>query len=145
MAQFNYKIEGNRLHEDLINNTVPQTMWQKIYLHLKKLGYEVYSPGQKRDKCTENYVVIKENGTHALVSNVSGYKLFDIIIYSPIYNYSSMEFYVENIKKAMDKINDLRPTGNETPAIIDDEVKAYTTSIEYQQFKSLRRNNNDYR
>ncbi|SQB33395.1 hypothetical protein [Clostridium cochlearium] len=139
MSSFNYKVPGDKLQEDLINSTIPQTVWQKIYLHLKKLGYEVYSPGQKRDKCTDSYVVIKEGGTYALNSNVNGYKLFDIIIYHPISNYSSMEFYVENIKQAMKDIGELRPTGNETPSIVDDKVEAYTTSIEYQQFKRLRR------
>ncbi|NOH14872.1 hypothetical protein [Clostridium cochlearium] len=139
MSSFNYKVPGDKLQEDLINSTTPQTVWQKIYLHLKKLGYEVYSPGQKRDKCTDSYVVIKEGGTYALNSNVNGYKLFDIIIYHPMSNYSSMEFYVENIKQAMKDIRELRPTGNETPSIVDDKVEAYTTSIEYQQFKRLRR------
>lgn len=139
MSSFNYKVPGDKLQEDLINSTIPQTVWQKIYLHLKKLGYEVYSPGQKRDKCTDSYVVIKEGGTYALNSNVNGYKLFDIIIYHPMSNYSSMEFYVENIKQAMKDIGELRPTGNETPSIVDDKVEAYTTSIEYQQFKRLRR------
>ncbi|MBU5268893.1 hypothetical protein ACQX0N_11845 [Clostridium tepidum] len=139
MSSFNYKVPGDKLQEDLINSTIPQTVWQKIYLHLKKLGYEVYSPGQKRDKCTDSYVVIKEGGTYALNSNVNGYKLFDIIIYHPMSNYSSMEFYVENIKQAMKAIGELRPTGNETPSIVDDKVEAYTTSIEYQQFKRLRR------
>ncbi|BFN04371.1 hypothetical protein [Clostridium tetani] len=139
MSSFNYKVPGDKLQEDLINSAIPQTLWQKIYLHLKKLGYKVYSPGQKRDKCTESYLVIKENGTYALNSNVNGYKLFDIIIYHPMSNYSTMEFYVENIKQAMKDITELRPTGNETPAIIDEKIEAYTTSIEYQQFKSLRR------
>ncbi|AVP54532.1 hypothetical protein [Clostridium tetani] len=139
MSSFNYKVPGDHLQQDLINNTIPQTVWQKIYLHLKKLGYEVYSPGQKRDKCIDSYVVIKENGTYATNGNVTGYKLFDIIIYHPMSNYTSMEFYVENIKQAMKDIGELRPTGNETPSIIDEKIEAYTASIEYQQFKSLRR------
>lgn len=140
MSSFNYKIPGNALQEDLINNTVPQTLWQKIFLHLKKKGYEVYSPGQKRDKCQESYVVIKENGIHGQEGgNKIGYKLFDIIIYHPISNYSGMEFYVENIKQSLKELKELRSTGNETPSIIDDEVKAYTTSIEYQALKTLRR------
>lgn len=138
-ASFNYKIQGDKLQEDLINSTVAKTLWQEIYLHLIKYGYEIYSPGQKRDKCINPYVVIKENGTHALVGNISGYKIFDIIIYYPLDQYSEMEFYVENIKGALKEIENLRPTGNETSTIIDNEVKAYTTSVEYQQFKSLRR------
>jgi len=139
MASFNYKIPGDTLEDDLINSTIPQTLWQKIFLYLKKLGYEVYSPGQKRDKCQNSYVVIKENGTFRVAGNVAGYKLFDIIIYHPMSNYSTMEFYVENIKKAIKDIDELVPTGNETPSIIDDQIKAYTTSIEYKQFKKLRR------
>lgn len=140
MAQFNYKVSGDHLQQDLINNAVPQTVWQKIYLHLKKLGYEVYSPGQKRNKCTDSYIVIKENGIHGQEgSNKVGYKLIDIIIYHPMSNYSSMEFYVENIKQALQVIKELRPTGNETPAIMDSEVQAYTTSIGYQALKTLRR------
>ncbi|MDS1005123.1 hypothetical protein P9J83_16740 [Clostridium sporogenes] len=139
MSKFNYKISGDCIHQDIIDNTVPETLWQKVYLYLKKLGYDVYAPGQKRNKCTENYVVIKENGVHAIGGNISGYKLFDIIVYNPMDQYSTMEFYVENLKEALKKIEDLRPTGNETPSIIDYDVQAYTTSIEYQQFKSLRR------
>lgn len=141
MGTFNYVVPGDALEELLINDTVPQTLWQKIYLHLKKLGYEVYSPGQKRDKCQNSYVVLKENGVTAMVGNVAGYKLFDIIIYHPIDNYSTMEPYVENIKKAITDIDELQPTGNETPPIIDGEVQGYTTSVNYQQFKQLRRIN----
>mgnify|MGYP000845325878 FL=1 len=101
MSNFNYKVPGDGLQEDLINNTVAQTVWQKIFLHLKRMGYEVYSPGQKSDKCTSDYVVIKENGTYAMNGNVNGYKLFDIIIYHPMSNYSTMEFLLENIKQVM--------------------------------------------
>lgn len=139
MTSFNYKIPGDSLQNDLINNTIPQTLWQKIFLHLTKLGYEAYAPGQKRDKCQNSYVVIKENGTTAMVGNVAGYKIFDIIIYHPTGNYSTMELYAENIKQTLTAIDELRPTGNETPAIIDSEVEAYTKSVTYQQFKRLRR------
>ena len=139
MGNFNYIDNGNTLQTHLINNSTPQTVWQKIYLHLAKLGYEVYSAGQKRDLCKESYVVIKEGGVVAMVGNVAGYKLFDIIIYHPMANYSTMEPYTENIKDALKSIDELRPTGNETPYIIDSEVQAYTTSVIYQQFKQLRR------
>lgn len=139
MGNFNYVVPGDVLETSLINDTVPQTLWQKIYLHLSKLGYEVYSIGQKRDKCERSYVVIKENGINSMAGNVAGYKLFDIIIYHPMDSYSTMEPYVENVKQAITAIDELKPTGNETPAIIDSEIGAYTTSIIYQQFKRLRR------
>lgn len=135
-------VSGDTLQEDLINSAVPQTLWQKIYLHLSKLGYEVYAPGQKRDKCANSYVVIKEEGGNSMDDgNVNGYRTFDIIIYHPIDMYSSMEPYAENIKAALVDIKELRPTGNQTPSITDDEIQAYTTSFSYQQFKQLRRIN----
>jgi len=37
----------------------------------------------------------------------------------------------------MKELDFLRKTGNETPIIIDDTKKAYTTSIEYQIIKKL--------
>lgn len=115
------------------------TLWKKTYLHLKKRGFDVYSLGQKRDACENPYLVIKENGVHALSSNVNGYKLFNIIIYYPKNNYSDMEMYIEHVKDSIVEIPELRPTGNETPVIIDADVGAYTSSIEYQFFKSLRK------
>lgn len=139
MGNFNYVVNGDTLQNSLLNNTMPQTLWQKIYLHLVKLGYEVYSAGQKKDKCQKSYVVIKENGVTALAGNVAGYKLFDIIIYHPIDNYSTMEAYTENIKMALKDIDELSPMGNERPCIIDSEVQAHTTSVLYQQFIKLRR------
>lgn len=139
-TDFKYEIQDNSIEQNLINNTKGKTVWQKLYLYLMKKGFEVYSPGQKRDKCTKSYIVLKENGVHALDSNTNGFKLFDVIIYHPKTNYSTMELYVENIKKALkDKYirQYLTPTGNETPSILDDGVEGYTTSIEYQQFKKL--------
>ncbi|WP_039242658.1 hypothetical protein [Clostridium botulinum] len=139
-ANFNYKVPGDKLQEDL-NSIVPKTLWQKIYLHLKKLGYEVYSPGQKRDKCSEGYIVIKENGEYGQVGagNKIGYRLFDFIIYYPIGNYSNMEFYIESIKQALEEIKEIRATGNSTPVFPDDKIDAYTVSIEYQALRRLRR------
>lgn len=126
MATFNYKIIGKELDQEAKKNALPQTLWQKIFLHLEKKGYEVYSLGQKRDKCEVGYVVIKENGIHGQEGgNKVGFKTFDIIIYYPISNYSSMEFYIENIKQALKEIKELRSSGSETPSIIDDEVQAY--------------------
>ena len=135
-------VPGDTLQRNLINSAVPQTLWQKIYLHLSKLGFEVYAPGQKRDKCLKSYVVIKEGGSNSMGdSNINGHRTFEIIVYHPLDSYSSMEPYAENIKTALVDIKELRPTGNQTPSITDEEVQAYTTSFSYQQFKQLRRLN----
>jgi hypothetical protein len=45
--------------------------------------------------------------------------------------------YKNDIKTYLKELNYLRKTGNETPVIVDDGVKAYTISIEYQVLKKF--------
>lgn len=99
MATLKYKNNG------LTNNVEPQTHYQEIYLHLKNKGFDVYAPEQKRDKCINPYVVIKENGQFAMNSNVNGYNLIQIFCYYPKDQYSQLEFYVENIKTELSSID----------------------------------------
>ena len=40
--------------------------WQDIYLHLKKSGFDVYSPGVKTGDCTKEYIVVKNDGSSKL-------------------------------------------------------------------------------
>jgi hypothetical protein len=112
-------------------------MWQNIYLHLKNKGIDVYSIGQKQGLCNDPYVVVKESGQYPLSSNKQGYDLVDIIIFYPVGSYSQLFSYKNDIKNYLAELKYLRKTGNETPVIIDDEVKGYTTSVEYQVLKKF--------
>lgn len=137
-ASFNYKIPGDTLKEDIINSAQGKTTWQKIYLHLKRQGFDVYSIGQKEDICEKSYIVIKEKGIFATNGNVAGYALFDIIIYHPKDHYSTMEFYIKDVKKALKEFKNITFSGSQTPIILDEKLAAYTTRIQYKQFKRLR-------
>lgn len=132
-----YKVEGEFLKQNELNNTIPLTHYQRIYKQLKENDFEVYSLGQKKGKCENGYVVIKENGIAGQDGNVVGFSLVDIIVFYPLDEYSKMELYVNKIKSVLKKLGFIRPTGNITPSIIDEEVEAYTCSIEYQIFKKL--------
>ena len=44
---------------------------------------------------------------------------------------------MKQIRAALKEVLDLRKTGFETPAITDDDKKAYTSSIEYVIIKKL--------
>ncbi len=37
MSKFNYKVPGDSIQQDIINNAIPETLWQKVYLYLKKI------------------------------------------------------------------------------------------------------------
>lgn len=113
-------------------------MWQTIYNKLKEKGLNPYPPGRHQGECKERYCVVKENSQVPFFnSNRVGYKLIDIIVFVPLASYIQVEPYMQEIRVAMKELPYLRKTGNETPTIVDDEKKAYTTSIEYQILKKL--------
>ena len=113
-------------------------MIARIMRHLKENEVEAYSPGQKTGKCNSPYVVIKDNGQKSSVeSSKVGYKTIDVIIFFPIDRYTQIESYRKEIKKSIKELKFLRATGYESPVIIDDRVKAYTTSIQYQVLKKI--------
>jgi len=113
-------------------------MWQTVYTKLKNKGLNPYAPGQHEGECLERYCVVKESSqVPYFSSNRTGYRLLDIILFVPIASYIQVKPYTDEIKTALKELYFLRKTGNETPIITDDEVKAYTTSVEYQIIKKL--------
>lgn len=112
--------------------------WADVYLHLKSKEIDVYSPGQKTDTCITPYIVIVDNGQYGMAgSNRNGYSLIDVLVFVPLNKYSQIEGYRAQIKGYMKELNCIKATGLETPVIIDDLVKAHTTSIQYQILKRL--------
>ncbi len=112
-------------------------MWQRVFLYLKSKGIEIYSPGQKTGPCEKPYVVLKDGGTYNRAgTNKVGYSLLDVIIFCPINQYSKIEGYKKQIKEHLKEFG-MRAAGTETPIVIDEDKKAYTTSIGYQIHKKL--------
>lgn len=113
-------------------------MWQKVYDELKAKGLNPYAPGQHRGLCEERYCVIRESSQlPSIRSSRTGYRLMDVIVFVPIASYLAVKPYVREIKGALKGLPFLYATGNETPVIADNEVKAYTTSVEYRILKKL--------
>ncbi|MDI6617897.1 MAG: hypothetical protein QME45_04355 [Clostridiales bacterium] len=113
-------------------------MWQIIYDKLKSWDLNPYAPGQHEGLCENNYCVIREEEQSGMIgTNKVGYRLVDFILFVPIASYIQVEPYINSIKAAMKELPQLKKTGNETPVIVDDEIQAYTTSIEYQILKKL--------
>ena len=113
-------------------------MWQQIYLKLKNKGLNPYAPGHHEGLCTESYCVIREGTQMPSVQGKRvGYRVVEVIAFVPAASYVQLAPYVEEIKAALNELPFLRKTGNETPVVTDDEVKAYTTSVQYQIMKKL--------
>lgn len=113
-------------------------MIKNIYDHLKENNLNPYLIGQHKGECDEPFIVIKE-GTQmpSIQSNQIGQQIIDIIIFVPSNSYIDLDLYTRKIRKVLKELEYLRKTGLETPAITDDEKKAYTMSMEYVLQKKL--------
>jgi hypothetical protein len=112
--------------------------WQDIYLHLKKAGFDVYSPSTKVGECIKEYIVVKNDGSfkHPMVS--SDNDLYAVMCYVPKENYSRLEPMVQEVKKAMKDLEPMiMPYGSQTPSYYDDSYKAHMISIEYKNYKKI--------
>lgn len=112
--------------------------WQDIYLHLKKQGFDVYSPGIKIGECTSEYLVVKNDGSSKHMSFSTDVDLYAVLCYVPKEKYSSLEPLVQRVKKSMKGLEPMiKPYGSQTPSYYDDSLKAHMISIEYKNYKKL--------
>lgn len=113
-------------------------MWKTIFDKLKQKGLNPYPPGQHTGLCDKPYCVVKEgNQLPSLQSNRLGQRIIDIIVFVPLNSYIALEPYMKQIRFALKELPNLRKTGFETPAVTDNDKKAYTSSIEYVIIKKL--------
>lgn len=113
-------------------------MMKDIYTQLKDANLNPYFIGQHEGLCRERFIVVKQGTQMASIgSNQVGQTIIDIIVFVPLNSYIELDPYMKEIRQALKELTYLRKTGLETPAITDDEKKAYTTSIEYVLQKKL--------
>lgn len=111
-------------------------MWKRLYKALKQAGVDVYAPQAHQGECLEPYTVIKHAGSDSLGEFTSTRHLWDILVYIPFNAYSTLEDYVNNVKKIMS--NELYPmfrsTGYISTPFYDDTVKGYMVSMQYVSY-----------
>lgn len=114
------------------------SIWQDIYMHLTENCFDVYSPGTKLGECSKPYIVIKNNGGSKHDSFSTYVDLYSIMCYVPKSNYSYLEVFVNEVKRAMKGLMPLvKPTGQQSPSYYDDAYKAHMISIEYKNYKKM--------
>lgn len=112
--------------------------WQDIFLHLKKQGFDVFSPGIKVGECTSEYLVLKNDGSSKHASFSTDVDLYSVLCYVPKDKYSSLEPLVQRVKRSMKGLEPMiLPYGSQTPSYYDDSLKAHMISIEYKNYKKL--------
>ena len=98
--------------------------------------FDVYFIGQKKGNCTKKYIVIKDDGVMPILGNKTGVQVIDIIGYVPETRYTEIEEFKNNIKELMKGFN-ARPTGQESPILLEDRIKAYSFVLTYEIQKLL--------
>lgn len=120
------------------NFNYADSRWQDIFKHLRKSGFDVYSPGTKNGECVKEYVIVKYNGSAAHSSFSTDNDYYSVLCYVPRDKYSKLEVFVQKVKRAM---KDLEPMilskGSQSPSYYDDAYKAHMVSIEYINHKKL--------
>ena len=112
--------------------------WQDIFTHLKKAGFDVYSPGMKIGECTSEYLVVKNDGSSKHISFSTDVDLYAVMCYVPKEKYSSLEPLVQRVKNSMKGLEPMiKPYGSQTPSYYDDSYKAHMISIEYKNHKKI--------
>ena len=112
--------------------------WQDIFTHLKKAGFDVYSPGIKTGECTSEYLVVKNDGSSKHANFSTDVDLYAVMCYVPKEKYSSLEPLVQKVKNSMRGLEPMiKPYGSQTPSYYDDSLKAHMVSIEYKNYKKL--------
>ena len=109
------------------------TRWQDIYKTLKQSGFNVFSPGQHKGDCLENYVVVKQDGETSVSGFSSNAVYYKLLCYFPQNSYSSSEIFIQNIKQAMKSLYPMVTyTNQQDPPFFDEGVKGWMIALRYK-------------
>lgn len=113
--------------------------FKEIYKLLKTDGFDVYSIGQHGGLCTKPYVVIKELGEVKIAGTPFLNEVIDLLIYYPMPRYSEIGEYCDSVMESLEALECIERTYKQNATIVDDDKKAYTTSITYAVKKMRKR------
>lgn len=109
-------------------------VYDLIFVFLKENNFNVFAPNTHKGECVEDYLVLKETNTSKFVNYTTQIVLYDILCYAK--NYTDCLKLKEKVRQAMLKASQIvKPTGNETEAFFDENVKGYMASIEYYNYR----------
>lgn len=110
---------------------------------LRKDGSKVYFPEQHEGECLNNYLVVKSEGVVPLLGTSSERPIYTVMCYVPKNRYSDLEDLVFKTKQKMKELYPmLMYTGNESPSIYDEDLKAHMVSFQYQGCRRIKYSNN---
>lgn len=112
-------------------------MLGKIFDTLQEKDIDVYFIGQHQGDCISPYVVIKDFGDNEISGISLDQNIIDFIIFCPIGRFEKVEEYVEEVKETLRSIEFLQDARYRSPILLDQDKKAYTTSMRYKRYKAF--------
>ena len=113
--------------------------WQDLYAHLKKKGYDVYSPATHPEECKKSFLVVKNDGTNKHTQFSSNREQYVIYICVPRQKYSELEPLVQSVKNDMKELYPMfmQYDNLSLPPFYDDTIKAHYSTLEYENYKKI--------
>ncbi len=107
--------------------------------HLQAQGLLCYKPGIAKGKCHAPDVVVRGGGSYARGMSGGagiGYRIVTLYCFVPRES-GDLAALVSRTKAAMKALKDqIRPTGNEGPEMIEDDYDARSQTIEYRVLRA---------
>ena len=95
--------------------------------------YECYNVGEHVGEIKDPYVVIKYENQITGVNICGGWQYVNIFCYAPLYDITILDDMCTDVVATLKSYKDeIEFTGEITPEIVDDKVKAYCRRIKYR-------------
>ncbi|MHC1681391.1 MAG: hypothetical protein AB6733_00260 [Clostridiaceae bacterium] len=93
--------------------------------------YPCYAVGEHQGECTEAYVVLKyDTQSQSLLNAKCGWQFVHIFLYAPLGDITVLDKMVIDVQAIL--AGALEFTGDISPEVVDDTMKAYTRRIKYR-------------
>ncbi len=110
-------------------------VYEKISRFLQEKGFEVYSVGEHKGFCKTPYLVIKDKGQKPYSKTNVNFQDYEIIVFYPFGTFFQVQPFINQVVETLSQLPFLKYSQNQTPTVIDPEVRAYTTSLTYTVYK----------
>ena len=93
--------------------------------------YPCYAVGEHQGECVEAYVVLKYDVQSQSISNAKcGWQFVHIFLYAPFGDITVLDEMVMEVQTLLKDV--LEFTGDISPEVVDDTIKAYTRRLKYK-------------
>lgn len=123
----------------IANYEITDQRYKDILISLSNAGFDVYTPGTYKGECKKPYIVVLNAGTDEIYGISSTQTIYEILLYVPIKNRTSLDEFADNVKNIMrrDLWPMILPVNSELADYVDDEKKAHMRVLQYKNYRQI--------